>query len=44
MRKVEAVPNNVSLNFIGLNTFFVLIFIMFVANGPHFDIMFKTNV
>jgi len=25
----------------GLNTFLVLIFVMFVADGPHFDIMFK---
>jgi len=26
---------------IGLNTFLVLIFIEFVADGPHFDRMFK---
>jgi len=26
---------------IGLNTFLVLIFVVFVADGPHFDRMFK---
>jgi len=26
---------------LGLNTFFVLIFVVFVADGPHFDKMFK---
>jgi len=26
---------------IGLNTFFVLIFVVFVADGSHFDRMFK---
>jgi len=25
----------------GLNTFFILIFVMFVTDGPHLDIMFK---
>jgi len=26
---------------LGLNTFLVLIFVMFVVDGPHFDRMFK---
>jgi len=26
---------------LGLNTFLVLIFVVFVADGPHFDRMFK---
>jgi len=29
------------LNFLGLNTFLVLIFVVFVVDGPHFDRMFK---
>jgi len=32
---------NIHLIFVGLNTFFVLIFVVFVADGPHFDRMFK---
>jgi len=28
-------------NNVGLNTFFILIFVAFVADGPHFDRIFK---
>jgi len=31
----------VTSNFLGLNTFLVLIFVVFVADDPHFDRMFK---
>jgi len=33
--------NKIYKYFLGLNTFLVLIFVVFVADGPHFDIMFK---
>jgi len=32
---------NIILLDFGLNTFLVLIFVVFVADGSHFDIMFK---
>jgi len=32
---------DLSIKKLGLNTFLVLIFAVFVADGPHFDKMFK---
>jgi len=39
--KRDKIRCNLLLFIYGLNIFFVLIFVVFVAYGPHLDIMFK---